>query len=158
MKLKSRTLTALFLSLCLVVFMAGSAVSQDISTPETLKGGKIISVEKAKELFDNKAAVFFDVRSPINYGRGHIPVASSLAFKGKVEKSVDFIPAADSLDNSKLPDSKEEPMVFYSHGPTGWKSYLSAFIAIEMGYKNVMWFRGGYSQWVESGYQSKSGR
>jgi rhodanese-related sulfurtransferase len=145
------------LSFCLVLAMTCVALATPTPTPETLDRGKIISAKEAKALFDKKAAVFFDVRNLINYGRGHIPGAVALPYKGKVVKSVDFDPPASIIDISRLPPDRDKKIVFYSHGASGWKSYFAARIAIKAGYKNIMWFRGGFSEWSETGYPCERG-
>ena len=144
--------------LYVMIAMTGAAVSEEVQTPESLKGGEIISAEEAKTLIDGKGAHFFDVRSAINFGRGHIPTAGSLPFKGKVRKIAEAVPSIESINLRKLPGDKNKAIAFYSHGATGWKSYAAARIAIEIGYKNVMWLRGGYEEWKMKGYPVKSGR
>jgi len=54
-----------------------------------------------------------------------------------------------TLDTSFLPSDRGERIVFYSHGTTGWKSYHAAKQAVEAGYQNVLWMRGGYAEWEE---------
>jgi rhodanese-related sulfurtransferase len=39
----------------------------------------------------------------------------------------------------------------YCDGTICWKSYKSAQMAIKNGWKNVIWFRGGFPEWKESG-------
>ena len=41
--------------------------------------------------------------------------------------------------------------MFYSDGPTGWKSYKAAVLAVKGGYKNVMYMRGGWDEWSGKG-------
>jgi rhodanese-related sulfurtransferase len=121
-------------------------------TPTTLKGGKIVSVDEAKALLDQKSAAFFDMRNILNYGKGHIPTGTALPYKGESENKPNFDSSKDKLDISKLPAAKNAKVVFYSDGPTGWKSYKAAVIAIKAGYSNVMWLREGYVGWVAKGY------
>ncbi|MBI5893402.1 MAG: rhodanese-like domain-containing protein [Deltaproteobacteria bacterium] len=128
------------------------AAETDPETPTVLKGGKIISADEAKSLVDKKEAVLFDFRSAINFGKGHIPKAVILPYKGKSPNTPDVTPAQDEFDAAKLPSDKNANIVFYSDGPKGWKSYKAALIAIKIGYKNVMWFRGGFNEWTEKGY------
>jgi rhodanese-related sulfurtransferase len=124
------------------------AMADDPVTPTTLKGGKVISVDDASALSKAKSAVFVDTRSPLNYGKGHIPAAVSAAYKEKSEKVESFKASDDSFDFAKIPADKSAAVVFYSDGPTGWKSYKAAVLAIKEGYKNVSYFRGGYADWT----------
>ena len=139
----------LYTLICGLFLLYSAAHAGEIMTPENLNGCKIITIEEAKILIDKKQATFFDVRNAINYGKGHLPKALSLPFKGKVVKDVSHAPSLNNIDLSKLPKDKSKNIVFYSHGPTGWKSYFAAAIALEAGHKNVLWMRDGYSGWAE---------
>lgn len=116
-------------------------------TPKTLDGGKVISAEEAKSLVDQKHAKFFDMRSAINFGKGHLPGATALPYKENSEYKVGFDGSKDVFDLAKLPADKNTTIVFYSDGPTGWKSYKAAVLAKKAGYKKVMWLREGTKGW-----------
>ena len=116
--------------------------------PTVLKGGKVISVDEAKSMFDKKAAVFFDTRAVINFGKGHVPGANMVAYKEKSDFKADFDVSLDSFELSKLPADKAAKVVIYSDGPKGWKSYKAAVLAVNAGYKNVMWMRDGFAGWT----------
>jgi rhodanese-related sulfurtransferase len=121
--------------------------SDDAATPTELKGGKVISIEEAKQLLDAKSASFVDTRSVVNFGKGHVPGAVTAAYKEKSEKVVAFDAKADSFELDKLPNNKSSTVVFYSDGPTGWKSYKAAVLSIGAGYTNVRYMRGGFAEW-----------
>ncbi len=121
-------------------------------TPTALAGGTVLSVEEAKKLLDAKGATFFDTRNAVNYGRGHIRGAISISYKEKSAFKADFDPAQDHLDLAKLPGDKNARIVIYSDGPTGWKSYKAAVLAIKDGRKNVMWMRAGTDGWTAKGF------
>jgi rhodanese-related sulfurtransferase len=135
-----------------LAMLPSSTSAAEEPTPTKLIGGKIVSVDEAKALLDQKSAAFFDMRNILNYGKGHIPTGTALPYKGESENKPDFDSTKDKLDLSKLPASKNAKVVFYSDGPTGWKSYKAAVIAIKAGYSNVMWLREGYAGWVAKGY------
>ena len=140
------------ISLILPLAMLSPSTPAEEPTPTTLKGGKIVAVDEAKAMLDQKSTAFFDMRNILNYGKGHIPTAAALPYKGESENKPDFDSSKDKLDLSKLPSGKNAKVVFYSDGPTGWKSYKAAVIAIKAGYSNVMWLREGYAGWVAKGY------
>jgi rhodanese-related sulfurtransferase len=119
-------------------------------TPKTLEGVKVVSAAEAKALLDKKSATFFDMRSAINFGKGHIPGATALPYKEISEFKVGFDASKDTFDIKKLPSDKNSAIVFYSDGPSGWKSYKAAFLARKAGYKNVMWLREGSKAWEAS--------
>ena len=119
--------------------MTGTLGHAQTETPSLLQGGKVISAVEAKGLVDKKSALFVDTRSAVNFGKGHIPGAKAIPYKGGSENSAD----ADL--------SKDQSVVFYSDGPTGWKSYKAAVMAVKAGHKNVHYLRGGWSEWSSKG-------
>ncbi len=120
-------------------------------TPTQLKGGKVVTVEEAKALLGTKSTAFIDTRSVLNFGKGHIPGAVTAAYKEESTKSADFDGSVDKFDFSKLPQDKTAKVVFYSDGPTGWKSYKAAVLAVKQGYTGVHYLRGGFADWVAKG-------
>jgi len=155
MKLIQRTSTILVVAFLLCMASTLALAQEKPSTPNSLPGGKAISVEKAKQLVDSKGAFFFDTRSAVNFGKGHIPGATSVSYREKSDYKVDFDASQDQLDLSKLPADKAANLVFYSDGPKGWKSYKAAVIAIKNGYTSVMWMRDGSAAWFAKGYPTE---
>lgn len=47
--------------------------------------------------------------------------------------------------------NKETPLVFYCLSPQCWMSYNAALRAIQLGYRNVLWYRGGTEAWQAAG-------
>ena len=45
----------------------------------------------------------------------------------------------------------ETPLVFYCLNPECWMSYNAALRAINLGYRNVLWYRGGIEAWQQAG-------
>lgn len=125
-------------------------------TPTTLTGGKVISVQDAHKLAAAKTAAFFDTRNVINFGKGHVPGAQAMPYKGSSEDKPDFDASKDPFDASKLPAAKDKALVFYSDGPTGWKSYKAAVQAVKAGYKNVHYMREGWSAWTAAGLPAEN--
>lgn len=140
---------ALFLTSALV---AGGEVQVRPATPKSLQGGKAIATVVAKTLFDNKEAEFFDVRSGVDFRQAHIPGAKGLSYAENSECATDFNPSVDQFELAMLPPDKGKTVVFYCDGPTGWKSYKAAVLAIEVGYRDVMWLREGFSGWQSAKY------
>jgi PQQ-dependent catabolism-associated CXXCW motif protein len=46
---------------------------------------------------------------------------------------------------------KDTPLVFYCQSPQCWMSYNAALRAINAGFTNVLWYRGGVEAWRRSG-------
>jgi rhodanese-related sulfurtransferase len=130
--------------------MSAAAQSNPPETPRSAKGIEVISVEQARGLVGK--AAFFDMRSAVNFGRGHVPGASALPYGQKSALSEAFDGSQDKFNLDKLPADRKAPVVFYSDGPAGWKSYKAAVLAARAGYSNVKWMRDGTSGWLAKGY------
>lgn len=143
-------LRKLILCLLMLGVAMGSIAADDPETPMVLTGGKVVSVDEAKALIGK--VKFFDMRKAISFGKGHIPGAVALPYDQKSEKSEAFDSSKDKVDLSQLPANKADPIVFYSDGSTGWKSYKAAVVAIRNGYTNVMWMRGGTKEWEQKAF------
>lgn len=137
----------LILSFALATSFAATPAWANDETPKSISGAKVISIDEGKSLAAGKGVTFFDTRSPVNFGKGHVPQAVSVAYKEKSEKVENFDASKDDFDLAKLPADKSARIVFYSDGPTGWKSYKAAVAAVKAGYKNVHYMRGGFAEW-----------
>jgi rhodanese-related sulfurtransferase len=138
-----------------MAFVGSNCLAQS-ETPTTLAGGKIVTTEDAKKLADSKAAFFVDTRSVVNFGKGHVPGASAIPYKGASDDAANFDASKDQFDTAKLPTAKDKAVVFYSDGPAGWKSYKAAVWAIKAGYKNVNYMRGGWTDWQAKGFPAEN--
>jgi rhodanese-related sulfurtransferase len=49
-----------------------------------------------------------------------------------------------------LPD-KDAPVVFFCTGWDCWLSRNAALRAVELGYRSVYWYRGGFASWRAAG-------
>ncbi len=133
-----------------VLAIAG-AVAQAEDRPDTptqLAGGKVIGVAEAHAMLTAGRAVFVDTRSPLNFGKGRVPGAKLAYYNEKSAYAPDFDGALDSFDWERLPADKATPIVFYSHGTNGWKSYKAAVLAVARGYKQVFYLREGWAGWT----------
>ena len=140
-----------------VLTISTSVMAQvQLPTPTTLAGGKVISAEDGKKLLDKKAAFFVDTRNVVNFGKGHVPGANAIPYKGESDDVADFDAAKDKFELGKLPPAKDQTLVFYSDGPTGWKSYKAAVWAVKAGYKNVNYMRAGWAEWQAKGFPSEN--
>jgi rhodanese-related sulfurtransferase len=112
---------------------------------------QVALTNEAKALAGSKGAVFIDTRSTLNFGRGHIPGAVTASYREESDKTPAFDGSKDKFEFGKLPQDKAAKIVFYSDGPTGWKSYKAAVLAIKQGYTGVHYFRGGFDEWSSKG-------
>jgi rhodanese-related sulfurtransferase len=130
-------LPALFFCAALLLGTPSDSVAAE-ETPTHLEGVTIVTSDDLRPML-GKGVRVYDLRKKASYVDGHVPGAESAA---------EFYDANDtSLDTSFLSPNRSDAIVFYSHGSTGWKSYWAARRAVEAGYNNVMWMRGGYEEW-----------
>jgi rhodanese-related sulfurtransferase len=127
-----------------------SVASMLNTTPTSLPGAKVVSAAEAKALIAQGVPVY-DVRVEDEYKNAHVPSAQSVPYKEGSAKEVDFDRADDQFALNKLPKDKNASFIMYCDGTICWKSYKSAVMAIEAGWKNVYWFRGGFPEWKEAG-------
>ena len=138
------------LAAALMLMLCAPAIAADKpETPTTVSGFAIVTPEEARALVGK--ASFYDLRSALNYGKGHIQGAKALPYGEKSGFTPDFDGSQDRFDMSKLPADKSAAIVFYSDGPKGWKSYKAAVLASKSGYKNVKWMRAGTEGWQAKG-------
>jgi ABC-type phosphate/phosphonate transport system substrate-binding protein/rhodanese-related sulfurtransferase len=119
-------------------------------TPRVLDGAKIITAEEAAALMRTGVPIY-DTRVKAEYEEHHIKGAKSLPYSEKSHKEVGFDAKLDKFDLSKLAQDRNTPVIFACNGPECWKSYKASVAAIEAGYKQVYWLRGGFPEWKAKG-------
>jgi PQQ-dependent catabolism-associated CXXCW motif protein len=123
-------------------------------TPTSIPGAKVIKTLELKALVDqNKAAVVIDVLD--SKDSQTIPGAYWLAGAGDgnfygAEKAR-FSAALDGFTKA----DKNAPVVFLCRSSECWNSYNAALYAVELGYKDVYWYRGGRDAWRGANLQRK---
>jgi rhodanese-related sulfurtransferase len=120
------------------------------TTPGQLPGARVVLVSEARDLVAKGIAVY-DVRAEEEYREAHLPGAVLAPYKEGSAKEVGFDPADDDFPLHRLPRDKNTPLLMYCDGTICWKSYKSATLAVQNGWKNVYWFRGGFPEWKEAG-------
>ena len=144
-----KSLKQLSLGLISLSFFASAGVLAQaaIDTPVSAPAGvKIVDAKQVQEL-QAKGAVIVDTRKAGEFGEGSIKGAISVPYDPeKSAKAADFDPKQDKFDMSKLADKNAHIVVFCNSG-TCWKSYKSAVVLAQNGYKNVYWYRNGYPDW-----------
>lgn len=153
MNLRDKSRSAAVMLAGAALFFAAHVANAQSPTPTTLAGGKVVGADEGKKLMDGKA-FFVDTRSVVNFGKGHVPGAVAIPYKGSSDDVAGFDASKDQFDLSKLPQEKDKSIVFYSDGPTGWKSYKAAVTAVKAGYKNVHYMRSGWQEWQGKGLPS----
>lgn len=113
--------------------------------PEQVDGARTVQVEEVKQLHD-AGAVFVDVRNPRLYARRHIPGAIHLDLKTAYNESA-LSAVAD----------KQQPLVLYCSGVKCSRSSRASKMAVDWGFSDVLYFRGGIVDWRNAGYPVDSG-
>ena len=81
-----------------------------------LDGVRVVSASDLKTMVEQGTVRVYDFRKKASFVEGHVPGAMSGA---------PYYDERDTtLDTSFLPSDRDDRVVFYSHGTTGWKSYL----------------------------------
>lgn len=132
--MRSRLALTLFL-----LHLAFPALADKPLAPDSVPGTTRVSAEQAVELIlANPKMVIIDSRHAEEFAKGHIEGALNL------------------LDTDTSPETlarhlagKDAPMLLYCNGERCLRSSHAAKIAVDLGYKKVYWFRGGWKEWVE---------
>jgi PQQ-dependent catabolism-associated CXXCW motif protein len=118
-------------------------------TPLSVPGAITIKTLALKKLIDSATPpVVIDALGGTPGKRVVIPTAVWLGFDagdGRVfaAERAKFAAVLSKLTNA----DKSKPIVFYCLGVECWLSYNAALRAVEEGYKNVYWYRGGWESW-----------
>ena len=115
-------------------------------TPTSIPGGRVIRTMQLKQLLAaDKDVVVVDVLDTKT--RRTVPGAVWVPDGGYEPKyAAERSHFADSLDKA-TGGNKERPVVFLCLNSHCWLSYNAALDAIALGYRDVIWFRGGTDAW-----------
>jgi PQQ-dependent catabolism-associated CXXCW motif protein len=120
-------------------------------TPTQIPGGQAITTKGLLPLLQQQGvALVFDVLGAGQTLPNAIPLAWAAqpgSFDDDTQKQL-----AQALKQATQGRS-DTPLVFYCGGPQCWMSYNAALRAIRLGYRNVLWYRGGMEAWQRAGQQ-----
>jgi PQQ-dependent catabolism-associated CXXCW motif protein len=123
-------------------------------TPKELPGAKTIRTMELRAMQGHSPApVLIDVLG----GDGHRTIPGARWLKGAGEGALDKL-KIDQLrvDLEKITGGRETaPIVFFCLSSECWLSYNAGLRAIEMGYTNVHWYRGGTEAWNRAGFETQ---
>ena len=123
-------------------------------TPNQIPGGQVITTKGLVPLLRQGIAVqVFDVLGGQQALPNAIPAAWAAqpgSFDDETQQQL-----AQMLRQATR-GRAETPLVFYCGGPQCWMSYNAALRAIQLGYRNVLWYRGGLEAWQRAGLQVAS--
>ena len=99
-----------------------------------------IDIDRVKQVLENNPnTIIIDVREDSEWQQGHLPNAIHLG-KGIIERDIE-----------KLYPDHDQPVILYCGG--GFRSALACDNVQKMGYTQVLSMKGGYSAWLEAGYE-----
>ena len=123
-------------------------------TPTTIPGGQVITTKGLVPLLANPqlGALLFDIlggQEVIPGARPAAPAAQAGTFTDRTQQEF------GNYLQSVTQGNKDVPLVFYCLSSHCWMSYNASLRAIQMGYKNVLWYRGGIEAWKAAGQQTQ---
>jgi len=127
------------LSAATVLFCCNLMAEQKPFAPETIQGVSIVSAEQVVELILSQPdLIVIDSRKQTVFQNGHIEGAINLP-NTKLTQEV----------FTQLVPDKTNSIIFYCNGTRCLRSSDSIYKAKAWGYSNLLWFRGGWSEWME---------
>jgi len=119
-------------------------------TPSSIPGGKVITTNQLKSMVmsGQNSMLIFDVLNGQQSLPGAIPAvqaASPGSFSDQIQQMMGQYLTQATRGN------KQTAMVFYCQSNYCWMSYNAALRAINLGYTNVYWYRGGIEAWQAQG-------
>lgn len=126
---------------CLAV-STRSFAAEEIVSPDDIPGSEKVDAEQLISLVDKvPQLIIIDSRIASDRIQGHIEGSISLP---------DEKTTCDTL-HQHAPDS-DSAVLFYCNGPKCGRSAVAVNVALQCGYKNVYWFRGGFEEWKKKKY------
>jgi rhodanese-related sulfurtransferase len=133
---------AVALAFGIAAMSAAQVGAEEKKVPESIPGTTLVSAEDAVNLITSKPdLVVVDAR-----------LARDRDASGWIEGSVP-LPNTETTPESlaKHVPNKNTPVLFYCNGVKCGRSVESVGVALQAGYKNIYWFRGGWEEWTQKG-------
>ena len=123
----------------LILFSANVWAEKKPVLPENISGAITVSAEEViEQILLNPEFIVIDARKKTEYAKGHIEGAVNI-LNTKMRQQ----------DLEKISPDKTKPILFYCNGDRCRRSSAAVSKALDWGYKNVFWFRGGWNEWTE---------
>ncbi len=122
-----------------ILFSSVLCAGQKPFAPENIDGVRVVSAEQVIDLIlDSPDLVVIDSRKKTEYLKGHIEGAINILNTSLEREDLESISA-----------DKSREILFYCNGTRCLRSSDSIKKAKSWGYKNLIWFRGGWKEWTE---------
>lgn len=120
-----------------ILFIHTSYAGEPVLAPSQIPGTTKIFAEDVLDLAEKIPDLFIvDARIRSDRKQGYIEGSISLP---------DIDTDCEAL--SKIIPAKNSPVIFYCNGVKCGRSVNSSKVALECGYNNIYWFRGGFEEW-----------
>lgn len=121
-------------------------------TPTSIPGGQVITTKGVLELMQGRQVPFFlfDVlgaQQIIPGALAAVPAHQAGSFNDQTQQEF------GGFLQQTTQGRKDPALIFYCASTQCWMSYNAALRAINMGYTNVLWYRGGIDAWQAAGQQ-----
>jgi PQQ-dependent catabolism-associated CXXCW motif protein len=119
-------------------------------TPTSIPGGQVITTDRLLGLYqqgDQSGLLVFHVLGPgptLPNAQNAAPASQAGSFADQTQQEFGQYLQQVTQGN------KARPMVFYCLNIQCWMSYNAALRAINMGFTNVLWYRGGIEAWQQA--------
>ena len=133
----------IFFVTVLVMELVGVAVAADkVLAPDTIPGTVKVDAEGVLDVVEKiPHLVIIDARIRQDRVQGYIEGSVSLP---------DVDTSCESL--KKIIPRKSAPVLFYCNGPKCGRSVSSSRLALQCGFTQIYWFRGGFEEWKQKNY------
>lgn len=120
------------------------AVVAKLKTDSFVTSGnaKYVPLAFVKERWEKRQALILDARPSVFYQMGHLPGAWSLS---REAFEADYLKL-----HSKLESYRSKSIIVYCTDPNCHDSEWVAQALLELGYKDVSFFSGGYAEWKQA--------
>jgi len=122
-------------------------------TPTSIPGGKLIDTLNLIALLNQKPAAPVALVDALG-GETKLPNAYSAPILAQGGDYSDEIQTQMRQQFQNL--NRDLPIVTYCADPNCWMSYNAALRFINLGFRNVLWYRGGLWAWKQAGLQTQS--
>jgi PQQ-dependent catabolism-associated CXXCW motif protein len=117
-------------------------------TPTSVPGAKTIKTRELVDLLTNSKPVLINV---LDWQEGSFAIPGTIWIQG-LGKDRLYRLDLEQIEAlfTKIAPEKNAPLVFYCLSWECWASYNASLRALDLGYTNVLWYRGGIESWMQA--------
>ncbi|MEO8458964.1 MAG: rhodanese-like domain-containing protein [Dokdonella sp.] len=120
-------------------------------TPTSIPGGRVIDTVNLLSMLSHQPPIPVVLVDAVGWPM-KLPNAVTAVFAAQAGSFQDQSQQQfGQLLQSATQGNRSQPVVVYCADPHCWMSYNAALRAINLGYQNVFWYRGGIASWQQAG-------